>query len=153
MLTSTRHGEVLCQRQLFSIFFPTITNPKRSLPNLQSLCNSVQYNARPAAEASPAQGDCILYRENLSATNPNAQYDFAVQVDPPTHEEDDYPSHLCTTACPFADGMFYSSSYGENFKMDCGKRHGTKYLTTAQADNFRDCESSYIPFMFLVKTG
>jgi len=90
--------------------------------------------------ATPAQGDCILFKENIKATTFKRQYDFAVQIDPPTHDENDFPNQLCTTACPLADGMIYTSSYGEAFKMDCGKRHGTKYLTTAKADNFQDCK-------------
>lgn len=113
----------------------------------QTRCNSVQFNARPAPGSISPQGDCIQYGESLEATTKNEQYDFAVQVDPPTHEEDDFPNQLCTTECPFADGMTYTSSYGESFKMDCGKRHGTKLLTTTKADNFQDCK--YLLFMLM----
>jgi len=35
--------------------------------------------------------------------------------------------------------MTYNSKFGEAFKMDCGKRHGTKYMGVGQAKSFKDC--------------
>ena len=60
-------------------------------------------------------------------------------IDPPTHDEKDFPNQLCTTVCPAADGMTYTTSYAETFKMDCGKRHGTTILSWGYADNFEQC--------------
>lgn len=143
-----RHGEVFpkCKRSRIGSFescMPDASTPRYQNANLvQYLCRSVQYNARPGAGASPPQGDCVLLQVNLSSTTPNAQYDFALQIDPPTHDEPDSLSQLCSTTCPFADGMPYASSYGETFIMDCGKRHGTKYLSFLDADSLQDCKLS-----------
>jgi len=44
--------------------------------------------------------------------------------------------------------MTYNSKFGEAFKMDCGKRHGTKYFGIAQAASFKECMDScaeYVP--------
>ena len=60
-------------------------------------------------------------------------------IDPPEHDEKDFPNQLCTTVCPAADGMTYTTSYAETFKMDCGKRHGTTILSWGYADNFEQC--------------
>jgi hypothetical protein len=35
--------------------------------------------------------------------------------------------------------MIYESEAGENFKMSCGKRHGTKVIWTATMETFDDC--------------
>ena len=35
--------------------------------------------------------------------------------------------------------MIYTSSYGETFKMDCGKRHGTTTLSMGYTETFTDC--------------
>ncbi|OBT47696.1 hypothetical protein VE00_02222 [Pseudogymnoascus sp. WSF 3629] len=99
-----------------------------------SLCSSVQYHTRSATP-----GECVLLKEGTDSTTPNAEYDVAIQVDPPFIEGDDYPNQLCTTTCPFADGVTYTSSHGESFKMDCGKRHGTRYFTVSSAENLQEC--------------
>lgn len=85
-------------------------------------------------------GTCQLFKESLEAKTKDEEADYAVQVDPPTHEEQDAPSMLCSTECPFADGMVYASSYGETFMMDCGRRHGTKVIDTKTAETFEDCQ-------------
>ncbi len=45
----------------------------------------------------------------------------------------------CSTDCPAADGMTYTTSYAETFRMDCGKRHGTTVLSWSYVSSFKEC--------------
>ncbi|MCJ1404873.1 hypothetical protein MMC11_008099 [Xylographa trunciseda] len=101
-------------------------------------CLSVMFNARPPIGSAEIQGECSLFGEGDAATQSNEQHDFAYAIDPPAQDVADFPNQLCTTACPFSDGMTYASEYGENFKMDCGKRHGGTILSMGYTDTLTE---------------
>ncbi|KAF2673626.1 hypothetical protein BT63DRAFT_451683 [Microthyrium microscopicum] len=88
-------------------------------------------------------GNCVLFNKNTKESpKEDPECNTAVLVDPPPVEgigAEDMPNVLCTTKCPYADGMSYASSYGETFRMDCYKRHGTKVIQATNANSFQDC--------------
>ena len=49
--------------------------------------------------------------------------------------------------------MIYASSYGETFKMDCGKRHGTTVLSMSYTDTFQDCRKPQVLYNMLANHG
>ncbi|KAI4149444.1 MAG: hypothetical protein LQ341_001314 [Variospora aurantia] len=100
----------------------------------------IQFAARPANGGDP-MGQCKLYSEEGESNDicGNDQHDYAYIIDPPTVDEKDFPNQLCTTVCPAADGMTFTTSYGETFRMDCGKRHGTTVLAWEFADSLEQC--------------
>ncbi|WEW56837.1 hypothetical protein PRK78_002292 [Emydomyces testavorans] len=85
------------------------------------------------------ENECVLSDGEGPGTRTCAHW-FAYTVPPPATENDDpFPYTLCETVCPFSDGLIYESENGENFRMSCGKRHGTKILWTQPAETFDDC--------------
>lgn len=82
---------------------------------------------------------CSLMSTNQPGDTPCENHDYAFLIDPPTEPQEPEKRTLCSTDCPSADHMQYTSQYGETFKMNCGKRHGTAYLDTIQKDTLKDC--------------
>ncbi|CAG8951326.1 hypothetical protein HYFRA_00008076 [Hymenoscyphus fraxineus] len=104
-------------------------------------CISVHYIAPPGSPGYTNYQCVLADGEGPGATT--CAHWFAYTIDPPATEEDKpFPHTLCETSCPISDGLVYESEGGENFRMSCGKRHGTKILWTSTQETFQDCMDS-----------
>ncbi|KAG9233630.1 GLEYA domain-containing protein, partial [Amylocarpus encephaloides] len=108
----------------------------------ETACNSVNY--------VPASSLCSLLSSTGAATVSEASpaQNYAYKVDPPTRPAKDENLVVCSTSCPSANGQSYSSVFGETFRINCGKRHGTEYLKIDRQATLKDCMdscASYIP--------
>ena len=54
--------------------------------------------------------------------------------------------HACSASCPTGNGHSYASTFGETFRLNCGKRYGTTYLKKDQQETLKDCMDSCAAF-------
>ncbi|KAL8856238.1 MAG: hypothetical protein Q9178_007155 [Gyalolechia marmorata] len=83
---------------------------------------------------------CYLMKEAKPGDTKCVAHDFAYSIDPPVFPQANSADFvLCSTDCPSADGMTYSSRHGETFRMSCGKRHGAVPIFQEAQKSLRDC--------------
>nr|KMM66552.1 hypothetical protein CPAG_02890 [Coccidioides posadasii RMSCC 3488] len=105
----------------------------------QCLQECSKVDACVAATFNPIENKCQLWDfGTYSAIGQDSQL-YAWVTDPPVQVTPKMSSRLCSTTCPEADGQIYVSKYGETFRMDCEKRHGTQYLDRQSVDSFEEC--------------
>ncbi|KAJ5495105.1 hypothetical protein N7539_000221 [Penicillium diatomitis] len=63
---------------------------------------------------------------------PCENHHVANVVDPPVVDMPDDNIPKCSTECPGAKHRHYTGPYRQAFKMNCGKRHGTKYISVEE---------------------
>jgi hypothetical protein len=108
---------------------------------LQDKCISAQYMNDPPAPNYDANHCVLSDAEGPGA--PGCEHWFAYTISPPaTAEDKPFPYTLCQTVCPVSDGMVFESDSGENFRISCGKRHGTAILWTESTPTFDACMNS-----------
>ncbi|KAH8817375.1 hypothetical protein F5884DRAFT_779178 [Xylogone sp. PMI_703] len=107
----------------------------------ETVCNGINY--------IPTNSRCTLLSTGASADSEAVTDEHnAYKVDPPTQHAKDENLVVCSTSCPSANGLSYSSIFGETFRITCGKRHGTEYLKIDKQGTLKDCMdscASYIP--------
>lgn len=87
-------------------------------------------------------GECVLSAAE-GPGDPICEHWFAYTIAPPaTVEDKPFPYALCETTCPVSDGLIFESDNGENFKMACGKRYGTKILWALPTETYAECINS-----------
>ncbi|ESZ93103.1 hypothetical protein SBOR_6533 [Sclerotinia borealis F-4128] len=77
--------------------------------------------------------------ESLVADATSQNKASAILIDPPTSNKVDDLTMLCSTECPNADGQTWVSDTGEQFRMDCCKRHGTITIGQTQTASLEEC--------------
>ncbi|KAF7716435.1 Uncharacterized protein PECH_003840 [Penicillium ucsense] len=85
-------------------------------------------------------GNCDMMAEHEGpGDTPCENHHFAYVVDPPVADVPDDNIPKCTTECPGANHRQYTGPYGQAFKMNCGKRHGTKYISVEEKASLEEC--------------
>ncbi|KAJ5553030.1 hypothetical protein N7494_002408 [Penicillium frequentans] len=102
-------------------------------------CQSFVYTSQPSG--NEPNGTCKLYETGgfRNETDFDSTHDYAYMTAPPEQESEHSLSVLCSTTCPFADGLPFSSIGGEVFHMTCGARQATKVIYEDVQPTFKDC--------------
>ncbi|KFY41684.1 hypothetical protein V495_04833 [Pseudogymnoascus sp. VKM F-4514 (FW-929)] len=140
--------KIQCNHHLWTTTIQTTTAPTFQecidKCSQENTCNSVNYDAPNGRGCSLLSSTGAAIASDIACPN----HHYAYKIDPPTQPAKDEMLVACSTSCPSANGLRYSSMFGETFRINCGKRHGTEYLKTDKQATLKDCMdscASYIP--------